>query len=76
MEDKDEKWAVNIAFVAQNKETARLVLDFIDSLEDDGKIEDSTGIHGPFDSLQLMLKRRAENLALDVKQLPTEEDDE
>ncbi|MDV6344063.1 hypothetical protein [Nitrosomonas sp. Is37] len=40
------------------------ILDYVDELEQKGEIDDLTGIDGPFESLQLMLKRRNENLAL------------
>ena len=59
----DEKWAANIAFVG-SKEKVKKILKIVEELEDNGDIEDYTGIEGPFDSLQLMLKRRVENLVV------------
>lgn len=66
---KDEKWAANIAFVG-SKETVKKIIEMIEELEDNGEIEDYTGIEGPYDSLQLMLKRRVENLSLEAKGQP------
>lgn len=65
----DEKWAANIAFVG-NKEKVKKILEMVEQLEDAGEIEDYTGIEGPYDSLQLMLKRRVENLSLEAKDEP------
>ncbi|SMF22312.1 hypothetical protein [Pseudogulbenkiania subflava] len=62
---KEEKWAANIAFVG-SKEKVKEILKMIEKLEEQGELEDYTGIEGPYDSLQLMLKRRNENLALEV----------
>ena len=62
---EDEKWATNIAFVG-NEKTVKKVLKKLNELEEKGEIEDLTGIEGPFDSLQVMLKRRAENLSLGI----------
>jgi len=77
MADENEKWAVNVAFVAKNERVAKKILKYLEEQEDAGEIEDSTGIDGPYDSLQLMLKRRSENLALDAKtSSSTGEDDE
>lgn len=64
MTDK-EKWATNVAFVGDEK-TVKKILKKLGELEGGGEIQDLTGIEGPFDSLQLMLKRRVENLALDA----------
>lgn len=61
----DEKWATNVAFVG-SEETVKKILKKLSQLEESGEIEDLTGIEGPFDSLQPMLKRRVENLALGV----------
>ncbi|WP_445778316.1 hypothetical protein [Shewanella sp.] len=61
----DEKWATNVAFVG-NEETVKKILKKLNQLEESGEIEDLTGIEGPFESLQPMLKRRVENLALGV----------
>ena len=77
MADENEKWAVNVAFVAKSEQVAKKILKYLEEQEDAGEIEDSTGIDGPYDSLQLMLKRRSENLALDAKTpSSTGEDDE
>lgn len=65
----DEKWAANIAFVG-SKEKVKKILEMVEELEDAGEIEDYTGIDGPYDSLQLMLKRRVENLSLEAKGEP------
>jgi len=59
----EEKWAANFAFTG-SEATVKEVKKFLDSLEASGKIDDMTGISGPHESLQLMLKRRVENLAL------------
>jgi hypothetical protein len=61
----EEKWAVNVAFVCDEK-TAKRVLKAISGLEEKGEITDLTGIEGPYNSLQIMLKRRLENLTLGV----------
>jgi hypothetical protein len=66
----DEKWATNVAFVG-NEETVKKILKKLGQLEESGEIEDLTGIEGPFDSLQPMLKRRVENLALGVNEEST-----
>lgn len=63
---EEEKWAANIAFVG-SKEKVKAILKMVDELEEQGHIEDYTGIEGPYDSLQLMLKRRVENLVLGAK---------
>ncbi|HCE3205328.1 hypothetical protein P3633_22850 [Vibrio parahaemolyticus] len=72
---EDEKWATNLAFVG-NEQTVKKIIRKLNELEDSGEIEDLTGIEGPFESLQPMLKRRVENLALgaDVQTdpIPTE----
>lgn len=60
---EDEKWATNIAFVG-NEKTVKKVIKKLNELEEKGEIEDLTGIEGPFDSLQVMLKRRVDNLSL------------
>jgi|GEM_PF-3120589 len=65
----DEKWAANIAFVG-SKEKVKQILEMVEELENAGEIEDYTGIEGPYDSLQLMLKRRVENLSLEAKGEP------
>tara|TARA_B100000683_G_C12483860_1_gene552362 strand:- start:1077 stop:1292 length:216 start_codon:yes stop_codon:yes gene_type:complete len=62
MADK-EKWAANIAFTG-SEEAVKKVIDFVEELEENGEVEDYTEIDGPYESLQLMLKRRVENLAL------------
>ena len=62
MPDND-MWAANIAFTG-SKAQIKEILNFVEEFEEAGKIDDYTGIHGPFESLQLMLKRRKENLAL------------
>ncbi|MHA7122286.1 hypothetical protein ACWV16_16480 [Achromobacter xylosoxidans] len=64
--NEKKKWAANIAFTG-DEDTVKKVLDFVERLEGEGKIGDYTGIDGPYDSLQLMLKRRVENLALGVE---------
>ncbi|MBK1820493.1 hypothetical protein [Burkholderia orbicola] len=80
----EEKWAANIAFTG-DEQTVKKVLNFLDGLENEGKIGDYTGINGPYESLQLMLKRRVENLALGVEPTkplpqngpePSQEDDD
>jgi len=65
MEDEkiEEKWAGNFAFTG-NEATVKKVKKILDELEANGEIDDITGILGPHESLQLMLKRRVENLAL------------
>ncbi|WP_124616225.1 hypothetical protein [Burkholderia contaminans] len=67
-EDKkpDNKWAANIAFTG-DEATVKKVIKFVESLEGEGKVGDFTWIDGPYESLQLMLKRRVENLALGVE---------
>ena len=65
----DEKWAANIAFTG-SKENVKKILALVEELEDKGEIEDYTEIDGPYDSLQLMLKRRVENLSLEPKGEP------
>ena len=67
-EDKkiEEKWAANIAFTG-DEATVKKVIKLVESLEEEGKVGDFTWIDGPYDSLQLMLKRRAENLALSIE---------
>lgn len=59
----NEPWAANIAFTG-SKSATKKILKMIDELEEDGEIKDVTGIEGPYESLQLMLKRRSENLKL------------
>jgi uncharacterized protein YjgD (DUF1641 family) len=59
-----EKWAANVAFVG-NKDTVKKILNMINELEESGELQDCTGIDGPFDSLQDLLKRRADNLMLE-----------
>lgn len=61
----EEKWAANIAFTG-DEATVKKVIKLVESLESEGKIDDFTWIDGPHESLQLMLKRRVENLALEV----------
>jgi hypothetical protein len=63
MSDDNEKWAANIAFVGNKKEVKQLLKMFQES-EEGGHIQDLNLIEGPFDSLQLMLKKRKENLFL------------
>lgn len=63
--NEKKKWAANIAFTG-DEDTVKKVLDFVEGLENEGRIGDYTGIDGPYESLQLMLKRRVENLALGV----------
>lgn len=65
----EEKWATNVAFVG-NEATVKKILKKLGELEESGEIEDLTGIEGPFDSLQPMLKRRVENLALGISDEP------
>ncbi|EJD6080890.1 hypothetical protein M0L39_RS09835 [Providencia rettgeri] len=65
----DRKWAANIAFVG-SKDKVKKILEMVEQLDDAGEIEDYTGIDGPYDSLQLMLKRRVENLSLQAKGEP------
>lgn len=67
----EEKWAANVAFVG-NKEAVREILKLVNSLEENGKINEVTSIDGPYESLQLMLKRRVENLSLEVSQNNTD----
>lgn len=66
-----EKWAANVAFVG-NKDTVKKILDIINELEESGELQDCTGIDGPYDSLQDLLKRRVDNLLLE-SQADTEE---
>jgi hypothetical protein len=61
--ESQEKWAANIAFVG-DKETVKELLKMFSKLEEEGRIKDFNKIDGPYDSLQTMLKRRKENLAL------------
>lgn len=62
----EEKWAANIAFTG-DEATVKKVIKLVESLENEGKIDDFTWIDGPHESLQLMLKRRVENLALGLE---------
>lgn len=62
----EEKWAANIAFTG-DEATVKKVIRLVESLESEGKIDDFTWIDGPHESLQLMLKRRVENLALGLE---------
>ena len=66
-----EKWAATVAFVG-NKDTVKKILDIINGLEESGELQDCTGIDGPYDSLQDLLKRRVDNLLLE-SQADTEE---
>ena len=63
-DNEKEKWAANFAFTG-NEEAIKKVKDLLNNLEESGHINDVTGISGPFESLQLMLKRRVENLSLE-----------
>lgn len=67
-EDKkfEDQWATNIAFTG-DEATVKMVIKFVENLEDEGKIKDFTRIDGPYESLQLMLKRRVENLGLGIE---------
>jgi hypothetical protein len=69
----EEKWAANVAFVGDEK-TVKKILKKLSELEEKGEITDLTGIEGPFDSLQKLLKRRVDNLALGINTgaLPTQ----
>lgn len=74
-QNENESWAANIAFVGDEK-TVQEVLEFIEEKEAAGKITDLLTLDGPFDSMQLMLKRRKENLMLEARTKIAEDKDE
>lgn len=74
-QNENEPWAANIAFVGDEK-TVQEVLEFIEEKEAEGKIKDVLTLDGPFDSMQLMLKRRKENLMLEARTKIAEDKDE
>lgn len=74
-QNEKEPWAANIAFVA-DEETFKQVIEFIEEKEAEGKIKDLLTLDGPYDSMQLMLKRRKENLMLEARNKIAEDKDE
>lgn len=71
-EKQKESWAANIAFVS-DEETVQEIYELLEKKESEGKIKDLLTMDGPYDSLQLMLKRRKENFRLETK--PQSEED-
>lgn len=62
-QNKERKWAANIAFVGDESKVKALIKYFKEE-EAKGGISDFSRIDGPHDKLQDLLKDRVENLSL------------
>ncbi|MEQ9898020.1 hypothetical protein ABRP59_00075 [Pectobacterium punjabense] len=64
-DESDDLWTANIG-ISGKKDTVRKILKLIEAEEEGGNLTEVSRIDGPDASLRLMMKRRRENLALEV----------
>jgi len=75
MSDKSkDPWTANIG-ISGDKETVQKIIKLIEAEEEEGKLTEVSRIDGPYESLRLMMKRRQENLALEINERPEESED-